>query len=210
MRLAKLFDRRIGRYAFVSSEANLLKATTYPGHLHYLIDGYFQGTKILFDDSTRTKIRDSLIYEKLNLITDINKTKRCVGVHIRKGDYVSSKRASKVFRFIPIEYYRRALREIPSINQILVFSDDEELASIFAKEVDGIHVARLSLSLEDEFCLLMSCDDYIISNSTFSWWASYFGYKKGKKIVSPVRWYKNYDRNIANPLLLRNFTKIDL
>ena len=34
-------------------------------------------------------------------------------------------------------------------------------------------------------------DHFIISNSSYSWWASYLGEKENSKIKAPKYWYKN-------------------
>ncbi len=68
----------------------------------------------------------------------------------------------------------------------------------------------MSLTLEQEFCLLMSSDHHVIANSTFSWWAAYLGTKPGGKVISPQNWYHDQLRSQANPLLLQHFHLIDV
>ena len=151
-----------------------------------------------------------LTSSKHYLIDKFLGNQRTMAIHIRRGDYITSKSASKFFRNIPIEYYDAALMLLRSGQKVLVFSDDSELSRFYASKVGGIDVRQLNLSLEDEFFLLMSCQDKIIANSTFSWWAAYLAADVGKRVVCPARWYRDHKRNISNPLLLPNFDLIDL
>lgn len=211
LRLARVLDSRIGSFELISSIKHLQKACVQPKYAKcYVLDGYFQHPDILFNERERCTIRNSLTSEKIELIHGVKKDKRCTGVHVRRGDYVSSSAASKVFKTISIDYYHQALKNLPEDNQIIVFSDDRELSANFAASVGGVDARQLDLTLEDEFCLLMSCDDYIIANSTFSWWAAYLGYQTGSRVISPSAWYMSNSRNATNPLILPYFQLIEV
>jgi len=39
------------------------------------------------------------------------------------------------------------------------------------------------------------CDDMIIANSSFSWWAAWMGVANGKRVVAPKKWFNNAPLN---------------
>ena len=45
----------------------------------------------------------------------------------------------------------------------------------------------------ETFRLMYSCKHFIISNSTFHWWAQFMGNHLGKITIAPSRWYNNPD-----------------
>ena len=209
-RLAKLLNKNFGTFCLISSLDHLIKinnkrimAST------FILDGYFQHPNILFTEENRIRICKTLLSSKNSLICRFKNGSSTIGLHIRRGDYVTSKSASKIFRNISLEYYDSALSHFKSHNNILIFSDDRELSAMYAAKVGGIDVRQMNLSLQDEFCLLMACDDHIIANSTFSWWAAYLGGKPGGRVISPRNWYHDQMRSQTNPLLLPHFELID-
>jgi hypothetical protein len=209
-RLARFLDQRLGNFAFISTINHLQKAYMHSNYAkHFVLDGYFQDPNILFTEVQRCELRDVLLREKSDLINTIKKGKKFIGVHIRRGDYVTSKVASRVFKTIKIDYYHEALKRFPNNKQVIVFSDDRELAADFAERIGGINARHLNLSLEDEFCLLMACDDHVIANSTFSWWAAVLGQRNKGRIIAPMNWYHNQKSNKENILLLSNFELIN-
>ena len=40
-----------------------------------------------------------------------------------------------------------------------------------------------------DLCLISKCKDFIISNSTFSWWGAWLGSHENKRIIAPNPWY---------------------
>ena len=207
-RLSRILDVHIGRYAFVNSIDNLLSLS--PDITDFVvIDGYFQHPSILFSDDQRIFLCEKLLSERPSLIHTVMTGQKTIGVHIRRGDYLSSNAAARVFRTISIDYYRAALDCFAKDRQILVFSDDRALSATFAQEVGGLDTRALNLTLADEFCLFVACENYVIANSTFSWWASYFGNSQNKIVISPKKWYLDEQRSQHNPLLLKHFQLLD-
>ena len=78
----------------------------------------------------------------------------------------------------------------PSVKYI-VFTNDTKKASECMKEWDGnMNVEFVSdlgkFSDTDEFFLMSACQNQIISNSTFSWWAAYLNSYENKQIIAPI------------------------
>ena len=68
---------------------------------------------------------------------------------------------------------------------MVIFSDDPSWCkeqTIF--EVDRFLVAETRNPYVD-MCLMTLCSDYIIANSTFSWWAAWLSHNKNKIVVYP-------------------------
>lgn len=207
-RLGRIFDRCFGKIGLIAS-VDRLKIVPQMSVKLVVLDGYFQHPDVLFDEKTRLALRDNLYSERQELLGRYRVADSClVGIHIRRGDFVTSQAASKKFITIKLDYYHSAIRKFPVGSTFLIFGDDPSITSAMAKKIGGIDVSSLCLSLQDEFCLLASCDHYIIANSTFSWWASYLGWDEGKRIICPRNWYHDSKRNNSNPLLLKKFELI--
>ncbi len=209
-RLGKVLDHRFGSMELISSTHHLMAVmSSHRKASNYILDGYFQHPDLLFSELERAKIGQALLNDKRSVVESIKGKANTVGVHIRRGDYISSKAASRIFRTLPVSFYKDALDRLPETSRILVFSDDANISASFAMDVGGIDISKMKLSLQDEFCLLAACDNHVISNSTFSWWAAYLGHKENGRIISPRNWYHDIDRNKMNPLILPYFELID-
>lgn len=209
LRLGRVMDRQFGPVGLISS-ANALCRLAGSGCRLLVLDGYFQQPEVLFFEAARIKLRDQLLEECRDMLKQFMMDERpLIGVHIRRGDYVSSKAARSIFRTIPLDYYREAVSKFDSSSQFLIFSDDAAYSDKFSKEVGGLNVSAIGLSLSDEFCLLAACNHYIIANSTFSWWAGYLGHSPNKRLIAPRNWYVDSLRSKANSLLLPYFELMD-
>ena len=108
---------------------------------------------------------------------------KVIGLHIRRTDYLTNPNHC----FVGLDYYKKALSMFDTNTNVLVFSDDpiwchEEL--MFADD-------RFMISDSDnayiDMCLMSMCTDFIIGNSSFSWWAAWLA-NKGK-VIAPKNWF---------------------
>lgn len=117
-----------------------------------------------------------------------------VGVHVRRGDYVSHPEHRARNGALPREYYEEALgRLLPEAPgaTVYVFSDEiEEAASWLRPSAPHVFV-RLGPEAQDfdQLRLLSLCRHFVIANSTFSWWGAWLGAQPGKRVIGPRRWF---------------------
>ena len=107
-----------------------------------------------------------------------------IALHIRRGDFVWN---NKNHPPLGLDYYESALKLFDSDREVIIFSDDTE----WCKEQELFADDRFAVAEGgDQFydlCLMTLCDDFIIANSTFSWWGAWLG-NRGK-VVAPKQWF---------------------
>ena len=107
-----------------------------------------------------------------------------IALHIRRGDYVGKQDYHPVQ---PMSYYEQALKKFDIDRNVIIFSDDTK----WCKEQELFESDRFIVAEDnDQFhdlCLMSMCDDFIIANSTFSWWGAWLG-NRGK-VVAPKQWF---------------------
>lgn len=125
-----------------------------------------------------------------------------VSVHIRRGDYVSSKSVQDTIGVLPLLYYESAQRHINS--QIknphyFIFSDDVEWVEKNMHIENAIYVSR-SKNLKDyeEMYLMSMCSNNIVANSSFSWWAAWLNQNPGKIVIAPEKWFNDPAQNTTD------------
>ena len=117
-------------------------------------------------------------------------------LHIRRGDFLNT----DFVNLCEGKYYEGAIRLIKSKltkPHIFIFSNDmawceREFLGILSDECkEGVEFEFVANNGEDsavqEMELMRSCQNAIISNSTFSWWASYLIDNPRKIVVRPNR-----------------------
>ena len=196
--LQSLF-RQEAKLNFFKEKTILYDNQVYDLKLPIHFDGYWQSFKY-FDFmkadlqkelvlvSKNTKLQDSYFF-RLKLFPS-------VAVHIRRGDYVTDEFTNQIHGVCSLEYYLNSIEyfktKIPNV-QFLIFSDDIlYVKSIFGNVSNYIYVDGLDNHVE-EFDLMKQCDHFIISNSTFSWWAAWICSNEDKEVIAPTRWYKDDD-----------------
>lgn len=144
--------------------------------------GYFQGEKYfkhceneireLFEPSDAIKKRIKKEYGK------ILEGNTCA-IHIRRGDYLQ---LGKYHTNISMWYYKNAVDKIKA-DHYLVFSDDIEWCK---EKIHGAKVTHINTGDDIyDFFIMAECKNFIIANSSFSWWASYLSKHPQKRIIAP-------------------------
>lgn len=105
-------------------------------------------------------------------------------INVRRGDYLHSPNYHPV---VTPEYIYKALDWIPNTKHYLIASDDIP----WCKE--NIHLPN-SVYLEgynsyEQLWILSMCQNFVISNSSFSWWAAYLSRHPNKIVVAPETWF---------------------
>lgn len=154
-------------------------------------DKYFKKSeKILKNELKITKdiANRNLYYEILN--------NNSVCVHIRRGDFLLSTNKLKV---CSNEYFKNAMNIMSQkINKpkFFIFSDDiEDIKKNFEFDDFDIRFVEEKNKDYEELKLMYSCKSYIISNSTFSWWAQYLSDAENKVVIAPSEWYEDQREN---------------
>ena len=151
------------------------------------IVGYFQTEKYF------SHIRNELL-EDFEFIDDIqtsckemiSQVERPIALHIRRGDFL---RNSSNHYNLDLSYYESALSQYENDRQVVIFSDDP----VWCKEQFLFKEDRFLVSESDnpyvDLCLMSLCSDFIIANSTFSWWGAWLSANPNKKVISPSKWF---------------------
>lgn len=121
-----------------------------------------------------------------------------VSLHIRRGDYMNY---NNFYRIIPIDYYKKAIKLITKRienPEFFIFSNDIQWVKDNFKFIENPNFMDLSSSENyngladiEEFEIMKHCQNNIIGNSSFSWWAAYLNANSNKIVMAPEKWYKD-------------------
>lgn len=115
-----------------------------------------------------------------------------VCLHLRRGDYQNPENAA--LQVCTPAYYARCcalVREQWPEATLFVFSDDILWAQDHL-DTAGLPAVYLTPgSAAGDLALMQLCRHFILSNSTYSWWAQYLGDAPDKQVYAPDRWYAN-------------------
>ena len=138
----------------------------------------------------------------------INST-NSVCVSIRRGDYLNSK-YSTTFYICDETYIKKAIEKAQQLisNPVFIFfSDDIEWVKNHIKLSFPSYYESGHDPTWEKMRLMYSCKHFIISNSTFSWWAQYLSRNTSKIVISPDHWTNDPQRDPLH-LISDNFVTI--
>ena len=180
-----------------------------------LLSGSFESPN--YFDKYKEQIKQEFIPKKnplrknAQLYTIINNTES-VCVSIRRGDFETNAVNKTVHSLCNNHYFRTAIKimgkklsaaESPPV--FIVFSDDIEWARENIKISAQVFYEDGTDPVWEKLRMMSACKHFILSNSTFSWWAQYLSNNQNKIVISPSRWFNN---DYESPLINRDWIKV--
>ena len=107
-----------------------------------------------------------------------------IALHIRRGDFLIN---SANHHNQTLDYYEEALNKFDVKRQVVIFSDDPKWCmeqELFSG--DRFLVSEAAGPYHDLY-LMTQCSDFIIANSSFSWWGAWLA-NRGK-VIAPKKWF---------------------
>lgn len=177
------------------------------------IDGYFQTDKYFRHCKNELidvlKFKDDILIKSKELLPKVQK--ELVSIHIRRGDYTHPNPYHVV---VSEEYINNSINLFQGDNyHFVVFSDDINWVNDRIKGGYWGDANKFTIFNSDsayiDFCAMSLCDHQIISNSSFSWWASYLSKNENKIVIAPERWFgPGYSHYITDDIYTENMIKI--
>lgn len=158
--------------------------------------GYWQSERYFLDNADRIRadftLRQPLTGANAELL-ELARSGDSVGLHVRRGDFVSLNDAAQVHGLCSVDYYRRAIglvrNRYPEC-RFLVFSDDTQWARAeLPLDPSAVFVSGNEARPEQDLALMSACKHHIIANSSFSWWAGWLGCSPEQIVIAPSPWY---------------------
>lgn len=172
-------------------------------------DGYFQDERFFSEHRNELQrlilLKQSLSKPLQRIVSGVREINDTVAVHVRRGDYVKIEKIRKMHFVCGESYYKKAIDEAfkKIVNpKFIIFSDDINWVRDNFYFLKGSHfiysdeLARNQMESPSyasiEFELMRNCKNFIISNSTYSWWAANLGtFRTDGMVWAPNRWINN-------------------
>jgi hypothetical protein len=99
-----------------------------------------------------------------------------------------------------MSYYENALKKFHHTRQVIIFTDDPDWAGVQDLFKQDRFVISQNNGAYHDMYLMSKCTDFIIANSTFSWWSAWLCENPDKVVVCPDKWFgvNNQDKNIKD------------
>lgn len=160
---------------------------------NYELYGWLQTEKYFDIDKVKKQFafKPEIVKKVIKPYKDIL-SKKNILITIRRGDFINH----PYYYQVTYNYYFLALiKKFPDWKDrnILFTSDDINYCKKHFSILENAHFIDNSSAIE-HLIIASKCDDYIISNSTFSWWIAWLGEKKNTKIVRPIQNFRGSER----------------
>ncbi|MES2804247.1 MAG: alpha-1,2-fucosyltransferase [Bacteroidota bacterium] len=159
------------------------------GNGDFDIEGWLQSEKYFNFDRTKEifKLKNELfkeVYQKYDFLF----SKKTILISVRRGDFVNNPN----FFQLSFKYYLLALiNNFPdwSSRNLIFTSDNINYCKYHFSFLKNAYFLK-DLSPLEQLAIGVKCDDFVISNSTFSWWIAWLGEKNDSRIIHPIKSFR--------------------
>jgi hypothetical protein len=190
--LAKLYYRLTKVQICVENQFNRLgEVTTKRIHL-----GYFQNLNYVDSKKVKSHLKLISLEKKPEILKYYSleaAEQRPLVIHIRAGDYMSDDKIG----VLPLEYFTEAIAsalENQMYGALWFFSDSPEyFKNSFGawNQIPQYWIDPPDTTPAELLEIMKLGSGFIISNSTFSWWAAFLAKQEIVKVYAPAKWFKN-------------------
>lgn len=161
----------------------------------YTLVGYWQCPQY-FDE-----IREILIQEfqpkfppigKNSELYKIIENNESICVSIRRGDYANNPKIRKNYLVAEENFFIDGVKKIRNTYPrapIICFSDDIDWVKTNIYFEGDVYYEDGNDPVWEKMRMMSKCKHFVISNSTFSWWAQYLSENPKKIVYAPREWY---------------------
>ena len=148
--------------------------------------------------------------QNIEMRNKIEREPESVSIHVRRGDYLKSKLYTGL---CGLDYYKNAITYVCQRRQnphFFIFSDDiaycrEQIVPLLNDRSFTFVDHNRGYSSFRDMQLMSLCNDNIIANSSFSWWAAYLNPHQNNIVCAPDKWVNlplKYRVQLSNWILL--------
>jgi len=159
-----------------------------------LLRGWFQNEK--YFEAHADRVIDGLLLPPSETLLPAGVQRPLVAVMLRRTDYRTFGES------LSADYYKAALARVAAeveIGTVVVHSDDPAFAGEMVEQlepfgavIDGTKIAPGAVAA---LAVTSACDHFVISASTFAWWAAWIGEQRAGRgnavVVAPDRWFRS-------------------
>ena len=185
LRIGKLPNISISNVAAVSKYSDIDKLKN---QSLVAIDGYFQSPKNIFSNPFSAFLNREVIAPKTAQLSHIKDLGDYTALHVRRTDYMDKQNAA-LYHFLTERYYDSALELLNTSAKLLIFSDCVQTGLSFANRYQATFYSQNSSGVFEDFLMMANAKNFILANSTLSWFAALMA-KENKKLFLPLHWHK--------------------
>ena len=162
------------------------------------LKGYFQSWKYFQENAS--ELRDVLLDLRTTQDAWYSRVGPFNAIQVRRGDYLVGHN-SQIHGVLSKDYFlsgARLLEKRSPNSNFIIFSDDLIFAKSLSSEINSASVDEVNDSPLQTLLRMSFASNFLISNSTFGWWAAWVGSMNSRNTIVPSAWLKSIKKDLSD------------